>query len=158
MKRYLCLLIFMALILTLTSGCVEKADWKPTALENVNNFDGVYMIVNEETVSPTGLTVVLENNSDSQCIYSEDFLLEKKIKGNWYQVPVIIESYGFNDIGYNLAPGESGEWNVEWDWLYGSLDTGEYRIVKNIIYFRSTGDYDQYKLAADFKILSNNNK
>jgi len=49
--------------------------------------------------------------------------------------------------------GENGEWNIEWDWLYGSLDTGEYRIVKNILDFRSTGDYDQYKLAAEFTIF-----
>ena len=97
---------------------------------------------------------MIENNSDSQCIYSEDFLLEKKIKGKWYQVPVIIESYGFNDIGYELVSGEKGEWDVDWTWLYGSLDTGEYRIVKNVLAFRSTGDFDEYNLAANFNILS----
>jgi hypothetical protein len=154
MKKCLCLLLFMVLSLTFASGCVEKNDWEPTAYENMNNFDGVNITVKEETVSPAGLTVVIENNSDSQCIYSEDFLLEKKIKGKWYQVPVIIESYGFNDIGYELVSGEKGEWNVDWTWLYGSLDTGEYRIVKNVLAFRSTGDFDEYNLAANFNILS----
>jgi len=153
MKKCLCLLFFMVLNLTFLSGCVETTDWEPTAYETVNNFDGVNMSVNKETISSTGLTVVFENLSDSQCIYSEDFLLEKKIHGNWYQVPVAIdEGYGFDDIGYNLASGENGELNIKWDWLYGSLDTGEYRIVKNILDFRSTGDYDQYKLAAEFTI------
>jgi hypothetical protein len=154
MKRCLCLLVFIALSLILTSGCAQITDWKPTEYDNINNFDGVNMTVKEETVSSTGITVVIENNSEVQCIYSEDFLLEKKIKGKWYQVPVIIESYGFNDIGYELTPGEKGEWSVDWTWLYGSLDAGEYRIVKSVLAFRSTGDFDEYKLAADFNILS----
>ncbi|WP_373453641.1 immunoglobulin-like domain-containing protein [Paucisalibacillus globulus] len=43
------------------------------------------MVVKSETVSPTGLTVTFENNTDKQCIYGEDFLLEKKKDGEWFQ-------------------------------------------------------------------------
>lgn len=28
-----------------------------------------------------------------------------------------------------------GKWSIDWDWLYGSLDKGEYRIVKGILDF-----------------------
>ena len=118
MKRYLYLIFIMVLSLIFISGCAETTDWEPTEYENVNNIDDVSMTVKEGTVSPTGLTVVLENNSDVELIYSEDFLLEKNINGKWYEVPVIVESYGFDDIGYILASGEIGEWNVEWSWLY----------------------------------------
>ena len=124
MKRLLCLLILIALGLVL--GCTN--DWEPTEYGHVNNIENVIMTVKEETVSTAGLTVVLENNSDAELIYSEDFLLEKKIKGKWYRVPVITESYGFEDIGYLLAPGEIEEWSVDWGWLYGNLDSGGYRI------------------------------
>ena len=113
MKRYLYLIFIMVLSLIFISGCAETTDWEPTEYENVNNIDDVSMTVKEGTVSPTGLTVVLENNSDVELIYSEDFLLEKNINGKWYEVPVIVESYGFDDIGYILASGEIGEWNVE---------------------------------------------
>ncbi|NLT95097.1 MAG: hypothetical protein GXW85_06110 [Clostridia bacterium] len=161
MKKNLCLLIFMALSLILTSGYAEITDWEPTKYDYVNDFNSVNMTVKEETVSSTGLTVVIENNSDIEFIYGEYFQLEKKIKGNWYQVPVIIENYGFDDIGYTLAPGGIGKWNVEWDWLYGSLDAGEYRIVKIIADLRTrdnnrykSADSNQYILAAEFKILS----
>ena len=67
-------------------------------------------------------------------------MLEKKIKGDWYQVPTIIDEYGFNDIGYDLTPSsEAQEFKIDWDWLYGKLDPGEYRLIKNILDFRGTG-------------------
>lgn len=129
----------------------ERTDWEPTTYETVNNLAGVTMTVKEGTVSYTGLTVVFENNSDDQCTYGEYFLLEKKINEIWYQVPVAVDgNYGFEDIGYDLDSGDSREWEINWDWLYGSLDTGEYRIVKDILAFRGTENYDKYYLVAEF--------
>ncbi len=173
MKKYLYLLFCMVITLTFLSGCggydnsnttggtenintyqsSETIDWEPTTYKIVNNFDGVAMAVKKGTVSSSGLTVAFENNSEKQCIYGEYFLLEKKINDKWYQVPVVIDgNYGFDGIGYELASGKEGEWEVNWNWLYGSLDTGKYRIVKEILDFRNTGDYDKYYLAAEFII------
>ena len=136
-----------------TSQSLDTTDWKPTEYETVNNFDGVTMTVNKGTQSSTKLTLSFENNSISQCIYGEYFVLEKKINGRWHQVPVTIDgNYGFNTIGYNLASGDVGERVVDWNWLYGSLNIGEYRIVKDILDFRGSGDYDTYYLAAEFTI------
>ncbi|WP_431804550.1 immunoglobulin-like domain-containing protein [Halobacillus andaensis] len=111
------------------------------------------MSVKEGTVSSTGLTVILENNSEKQCTYGEHFLLEKKMEGRWYQVPIALDgNYGFEDIGYDLDSSDSREWTVDWDWLYGGLEPGEYRIVKDILDFRKAGDYDKYHLSAKFTI------
>ena len=127
------------------------AGLKPSPYTAVNDFKGVSMIVKDGTTASTGLTLVFENKSDSRCIYGSDFALEKKINGSWYMVPVVIEGgYGFNSIGFDLEPDEESEWSSDWEWLYGSLETGEYRIVKDILDFRYTGDYDTYYLAAEF--------
>ena len=177
LKRYRCLLACIPISLLLWTGCsnygnggsatgAENAlteatssqsavttDWKPTSYKTVDNFDGVTMTVKKGTASPTALTVVFENNSSKKCIYGEYFCLEKKINGGWYQVPVAIEgNYGFNSIGYNLDAEDDREWAIDWDWLYGSLDIGEYRIVKDISDFRGSGDYDKYYLTAEFTI------
>jgi len=177
MKKYLFLLAFVSGSLVLLAGCgnfgninstaeqqnsvmgavscqpAETTDWEPTTFQTVNNIDGVTMAVKEGTASPTGLTVTFENNSSSQCIYSESFWLEKKIDGSWYQVPVAFDGdYGFEDIGYILAAGGYGEWTVDWEWLYGSLDSGEYRIVKDVLVSTDSGEYDTYYLAAEFII------
>lgn len=130
----------------------ETKDWESTQYDTVNNFEGVSMTVKEGSVSPVELTVIFENNSDKQGIYSEEFLLEKEIKGDWYQVPPILDEYGFTEPGYELPPSEIAEFTIDWNWLYGNLDTGKYRVVKGISDFRGTGDYDEYYLAAQFTI------
>lgn len=158
MKGFLCSLFFLAICITLLSACGsdqvdETKDWEPTEYESVNNLDGVTMIVKEGTVSSTGLTVMFENKSDKRCIYSEDFLLEKKIEGKWYQVPFIPgASYGFGEPGYELDSSNVSDWTVDWEWLYGNLDSGEYRIVKSILDVREPGDYDEHNLIAEFTI------
>lgn len=158
MKRYLCLLSGLVISLILLAGCgsdrsTETNDWKPTRYEVVNNLDGVSMIVKEGTVSSTGLTVILENNSDQECTYGEFFVLEKKSNGDWYEVPVAIDgNYGFTAIGYNIAPSELREWRGNWKKLYGRLNTGEYRIIKDILSFRQNWDYDEHILTAEFTI------
>lgn len=161
MTRCVSRLYWLILILVMCAGCgmnstsgsEEETDWEPTPYETVDNLGGVTMSVTEGTVSPTGLTVKLINNSDKPYVYGEYFWLEKKIGGSWYQVPVVVEGdYGFTDIAYDLAPSTEEEWPVDWDWLYGSLEEGEYRIIKDIMDFRGTGDYDRYYLTASFAI------
>lgn len=161
MNKYLCLLFYIPISLVLLAGCggnnnshsTEPTDWEPTKYETVNTLDGVTMTVKEGTVSSTGLTVVFHNNSDKEYTYGDPFWLEKKSDGSWYQVPITIEdNYGFNDIGYILPPLGSSEWNVDWEWLYGNLDTGEYRIVKDVLDVIEPGDYDTHHLAAEFAI------
>ncbi len=140
-------------VVFLSHTLVETTDWKPTAYATVNNLDGVAITVKEGTVSPTGLAVGLVNNSGSQYIYGEYFCLEKKINGAWYQVPLVIDgNYGFNEIAYVLASGDDSHWTVGWDWLYGNLDPGEYRIVKNILDSSGLKEYDTYYLAAEFTV------
>lgn len=131
----------------------DTTDWKPSEYPTVDSLPGVTMEVKPGTASATGFTLVYDNKSAKRFIYGESFALEKNVKGKWYQVPVVVKGdHGFPDIGLTLAPGETREWNVDWKWLYGTLKPGEYRIVKDILDLRGTGDYDKYFLAAEFKV------
>lgn len=150
MKKYFYLFIFIFIGLALMAGCGNYTNWKLTQYEAVNNLDSVSMAVKEGTASPTGLTVEFFNKSSSQYIYGSYFCLEKKIDGRWYQVSVAIKgNYAFDSIGYNLGAEGDSEWTINWDWLYGSLDAGEYRIVKDVSDYKGTGEY---YLAAEFTI------
>lgn len=179
MKKHLSLLILICIVMLYIVGCTnydnttEKelyeptntstpstltTDWQPSIYDNVNNLDDVIMTIKEETLSPTSLIVAFQNNSNSECAYGEYLHLEKKINGNWYQLPVTIEgNYKFNDISYDLSSEPNSEWTVDWEWLYGSLETGQYRIIIHVNDFKKpkdweSGDYDTYYLAAEFVI------
>lgn len=159
MKR---IFIVLAVISFVLVGCSEElddqtreptTDWEQTIYGTVNNLEGVTMIVKEGTVTSTGLTVTFENNYNKQIIYGEYYLLEKKIKGTWYQVPFAFDGNpAFNDIGYSLDSSVAKEWQVKWEGLYGSIDHGEYRIVKEMLDFRNAGGYDKYHLTAEFTV------
>ncbi|MHA6251648.1 immunoglobulin-like domain-containing protein [Oceanobacillus sp. CAU 1775] len=151
-------LIYGILLVLILMGCgtsmngKNASDFEPTSYESINDLNGVTMQVVEETVSPLGLSVRIENNSDNRVVFSDDFLLEMKIAEDWFQVPIKLESYGFNDIGYEVEPGASEEWPANFEWLYGSLEDGDYRIFKKVLDFRGPGDFDEYDVAAEFTI------
>ncbi len=135
-----------------SDSAVAVVPW-PSPHETVNDLEGVSMTIKEGTVSPTGLTVILENTSEKTYIYGEDFILEKKIEGKWYKLQYTFEgNFGFILIGYNLEPGSKSEWTVRWDLPYGTLNEGEYRILKDVIFSKGDGKYDKYWLAAEFAI------
>lgn len=175
---FVCLIIFLALLAgcgksekinssvgtenltSMDSGRYgETTDWEPSTHKIINNFNGITMTIIQGTVSPANMTIVFKNNSGNRCVYGESYWLEKKISGRWYQLPVVIDgNYAFNSIAHNLDSGDNGEWKVDWAWLYGILHTGEYRIVKDIMDIKGSGEQITYYLAAEFTIDYNGAK
>ena len=39
---------------------------------------------------------------------------------------------------------------IDFEWLYGKLKPGRYRIVKTVMDFRGTGDYTDYTYTEEF--------
>ena len=134
-------------------GCSNEKEGVPTSHEVVNNLEDVKMRLKEGTMSSTGMTVVLENKTDKQITYGDPYTLEKNMYGKWLEVVDILDgNYGFNDIGYGIEPFSTSEWEVDWEWLYGKLDKGKYRLVKYVLDFRQARDFDRYYLAVEFEI------
>ena len=44
------------------------------------------------------------------------------------------------------------ETDIDFEWRYGKLEPGRYRIVKIVTDFRETGDYTDYVFTAEFSI------
>lgn len=83
-------------------------------------------------VSLTGVTLIIEDMNQTPYIYGEWYEIEKEVDGNWYPVETKIEHYGFNDIGYVVNEEHKVKFVIDWEWLYGSLPLGSYRIVKQV--------------------------
>lgn len=112
----------------------------------------VFMEVIEESVTPSGLTITFKNNTDVERLFGESYTIQRGADTEWVDLDPIIENYGFHDIGYILPPMDSEGMGVDWEWLYGRLPSGEYRIVKDILTVDAPGDYETFTLYATFTV------
>lgn len=120
MKKMLSV-VFSAIIITLClAGC--KNEMVPNEVE---------LYLKEGSLSPSGAALVIKNNSDFYFTYGEAYCIEKYENDNWVQLPDP-KDYAVITIAYQLPPNsESEEINLDWEWRYGKLSQGEYRIVKS---------------------------
>ncbi len=105
-------------------GCSKESPYQSTEVENVS--------ISISDISSTGATVIIQDLNEHPYVYGEWYKVEKEKNGEWYEVETVIENYGFNSFGY-LA-GENGEvkFTIDWEWLYGELPSGKYRILKEV--------------------------
>lgn len=108
-----------------------------------------------KNISSTGATLVFRQYDaeapTGELEYGEDFVIERRNDESWDPVPVIVEGgYGFDAIAYSITAGGTAERELNWEWLYGALAPGEYRIKKVVNDFRSSEDYSQYTICARF--------
>lgn len=106
-----------------------------------------------QSVTPSGITLVISNPEDRTFIYGSAYSLYVSNNGEWEPVAPIIDNYAFTSIGYDLLPGTTTEpMYFNWEWLFGQLPPGFYRFEKEIIYLRAPGDFDSYTLMAYFEL------
>jgi len=67
-------------------------------------------------------------------------------------LPYVIENAAFNEPAYNAPKDETAIWEAQWAWLYGELPKGTYRMIKDVMDFRGSGDFTKYYLADEFVI------
>lgn len=96
------------------------------------------------------LELKLTNVSNETLSYGEAFAIELLHDGVWEKLPVLLENYGFNDISYELKPGEYRFIDIDFAWLYGELHESWFRIIKEI-YLQ---DGTVYSVPAEFGDLN----
>ena len=108
-------------------------------------------------VTPAGMTLLIDQkggNSTGELTYGEDFSIEVKSDefGTWEKLGYITDEINWTDIGYILEPGAHNEEQINWTYIYGYLPAGHYRLVKEFMDFRKTGDYDQCDFYMEFDV------
>ena len=108
-------------------------------------------------VTPAGMTLLIDQkggNSTGELTYGEDFSIEIKSDefGTWEKLGYITDEINWTDIGYILEPGAHNENQINWTYIYGYLPAGHYRLVKEFMDFRKTGDYDQCDFYMEFDV------
>ena len=110
-------------------------------------------------VTPEGMTIVCTQSGGlltGELNTGSFYVLEREVQGVWCMVEYTEEAKSKN-IGWTaeawiIPMNDAIEWEVDWEWLYGSLAPGHYRIGKEIMNFRETGNYDKEMYYAEFEI------
>ena len=118
--------------------------------------DTIAVSMSVKHVTPRGLTVHFrqyEKRETEELTYGEAYQLEKFNGTDWEEVPQIIDNGTFTDIGYTLPSEGEADIEVDWEWLYGRLSPGRYRITKSIVDVRKVGNNPLYYLKSEFHIM-----
>ena len=118
----------------------------PTVIEGVT-MEAAYL-------EGSTITVTITNNTDKEIEAGDDYRLEyfDETTQGWEELDIIIDNAAFNSIAYIVPKDKPLELEIDYSWFYGELAPGRYRVIKTIVDFRATGDYDQYTYRAEFTI------
>lgn len=110
-----------------------------------------------ENVTASGLTVVCTHSGDTASEFGTGayYVIEQKKGSSWLRVGYKDLSeweVGWDDVLYTITSNGKTEFDVDWNWLYGELPSGEYRIGKEIMCFDSSGKYEKAMFYAEFTV------
>ena len=101
-------------------------------IKNVSNeVEGVSMTIKKGTLTKTGATVIITDINENKYDYGSSFRIDTKKDNTWVEVEKIGDT-AFNMIAYSVDKNNKLELKQDWSYIYGELDKGEYRIVKDV--------------------------
>ena len=104
--------------------------------ETVKNQDKYGLTVTLKDVTAKGLTMVFTQKDveyEGELETGDYFKVEvKDSEGNWAEVEQKITegTGGWHQLAYLIKKNDATEFDIDWEWIYGELSPGEYRIVK----------------------------
>ena len=174
MKRtkFLSLLLALCCTFTLsacktteTISCYAEED-VPESTETTENpvesaepeeaFDwGVTLVVAD--VSPTGLTLICQQRDGTptgELSTGSFYRMERLEADQWVAVEELPSEYerAWTSEAWLIPMDGTTQWTVNWNWIYGELPAGTYRIGKEIMDWREPGDYDRQMQYAEFTL------
>lgn len=151
MKKLIALFIGLTCLLALAACGADKGETQGE--ETLAEDWGITMTV--EDVTSTGLTLIITQSggiAEGSLETGAEYHLEKSYDGkNWSHVTPLTAPVW--DMMSRLIPyGETVEWDLDWKWLYGRLEAGQYRICKTITLYGESGPGESQFYCAEFTI------
>lgn len=135
-------------LLVLLSACGERRI--ESTIPDVNANTNIVLEIVDGTLSPSGVVIKMTNHSGKNLIYGEGFTLQELIDEKWYFVPYEgADEHNIPAIGYSLDPNRNEEKKITWDYPYGTLSEGSYRLIMS---FSEEGSSQEYNTAVEFSI------
>lgn len=137
------------------AGCQEsETDPLTSPYDRVNELAGLSSSISNDSAGATGVIIIYDNQTTKELTYGEAFVIEQKINNHWYQLSYLDEEgVGFIEIAYLLPSNTQKEWRVSWGNIYGNLEPGSYRLVKEFVGVEDDGEYYRlYPIATEFTV------
>ena len=108
-------------------------------------------------VTPTGLTLVCTQSggeSKGELQAGSWYNLAKKDGDSWSLVEQRPQEHdvAWTAEAWIIPKEDTVEWQVDWEWLYGELPAGTYRIGKSVDDVEETGGYDTLMYYTEFEV------
>ncbi|NLX75372.1 MAG: M56 family metallopeptidase [Synergistaceae bacterium] len=108
-------------------------------------------------VTPKGLTIAYTQKDGAptgDLQTGSHYWVEKYQTNKWVSLMHLPQEHdiAWTSEAWRIPTDDTVEWKVDWQWIYGKLSKGSYRIGKSITDFRKTGDYDEKVYYAVFEI------
>ncbi|MBR6789557.1 MAG: hypothetical protein IKM31_01670 [Oscillospiraceae bacterium] len=143
------LLIPAAAAVLLAGGCMKRVETDYAAPDL-----GITLTVKDVTAA--GLTVVCDQAGGEvtgELLTGSWYRVESLESGAWTPLEYVPEGdVAWDSVAYPVMTDGRTEWPVDWEWLYGGLMPGEYRICKEFMDLREPGDFDRTLAFAEFTI------
>ena len=99
-----------------------------------------------DKVTPKGLRLKIEQfggNPSGELQTGAAYTLETAVGDEWQPLETKTgEPLVWNSLAYRIKKNDITEMNIDWEYGYGELKHGYYRLRKEIMDFRESGDYD----------------
>ena len=136
------LIVYIIGIVVMSQLKTNEADFNPA--------DKVTMEIVEGTLTNTGATIVITDLSGEDNTYGAWYRIDKWEDGKWYELEdKIAGENAWIAIGYKTDENNQLQLDIGWEGLYGALESGKYRIVKD---FSGENPYDDRHVASEFTI------
>ena len=132
--KFGCMTMVLVLLLTVVlAACQPKIESDPEVIQITEPLGEDWTLtMTLENVTPTGATVVFTHEGDGAMItVGEFFHLEKLKDGEWKKLDPVREGFAFNAIGYMVPNNDSFRLDTKWEYIYGALTAGKYRVCKD---------------------------
>jgi hypothetical protein len=141
-------LVIIILLVTLAIMTVLYLKMRNTVKENLNhtvlknkvpeekNYSSdtnqVKIEVDESTITPTSISIIITNNKENDLSYGENFKIQKKINGKWKDLDYASDKLYWKALAYKTKGNSQTTNRLDIEYYYGKLDNGTYRVVKPI--------------------------
>ena len=139
MKKAL-IIVLCAVAFTALTGCslifgtpdfVSKTEIVTESPDNVSPGTEWDVIMTAENVTASGLTLKAQNtNPAAEVITGAEFWLDIYTEDGWQEARRITHEDIYWDALAYLFENGNAEWEIGWEHIYGTLESGKYRIGK----------------------------